>query len=202
MESLRSFIAIELPEEVRDALNRLEDSLKLKGPASVARWVNPAGIHLTLKFLGNISSDKVAGIVQVMEQAARKVAPFRLDVDGLGAFPDLKRPRVAWVGLEGEVDNLIRLQQLIDSGLARLGFARESRSFTPHLTLARLREGISAQERGSFGELITSSPFEASQTLNVDSISLMKSTLTPSGALYSCLALVKLGPVDLPTKPV
>lgn len=196
MESLRSFIAIELPNEVRDALARLQDSLKPKEPASVARWVNPTGIHLTLKFLGNISSDKVAEIVQVMEQAGQKVAPFHLEVNGLGVFPNLKRPRVAWVGLEGETDNLMKLQQLIDSGLARLGFNREARFFTPHLTLARLRDGISAQERCSFGELITSSPFETSQTIDVDSISLMKSTLTPSGALYSRLALVKLGPVD------
>ena len=193
MESLRSFVAIELPEEVKDALKRLESGLKLKEPGLVARWVNPGGIHLTLKFLGDISQDNVAGIVEVMEQAAREVTPFRLEMAGLGVFPDLKRPRVAWVGLGGEVDNLLRLQRLIDSGLARMSFARERRAFTPHLTLARLRDGVSSQERGRFGELIASSRFEAAPVFDVHSISLMKSTLTSSGALYDRIAFVELG---------
>jgi 2'-5' RNA ligase len=192
MEQIRSFIAIELPEEVRVGLARLQDSLKARGYTPV-KWVNPQGIHLTLKFLGNISSDKVVQIVGAMEEAARKIAPFRLEVSGLGVFPDPRRPRVAWVGLSGEIDSLMRLQQLIDSGLVPLGFARESRPFTAHLTLARLREGISPQERRSFGELIVSSQFETTYSFDVDSISLMRSTLTPTGALYSRLASIKLG---------
>ena len=125
-------------------------------------------------------------------QAAQEVDRFHLELSGLGAFPNLQRPRVAWVGLEGQVDSLTGLQKLVDSGLARLGFTREPRSFTPHLTLARLREGISAQERYGFGEILRTTPFKGVNGMDEDSISLMKSTLTSSGALYDRLALVKL----------
>ncbi len=191
MEPIRCFIAVELPEEIRLELAHLEDSLK-SGVTSFVKWVDPQGIHITLKFLGNVAPDKVSEITEAVAEAAEGLSPFHLEVSGLGAFPNVKQPRVAWVGIKGEVEKLVNLQQRVDSNLSPLGFPKESRPFSPHLTLGRLRERTSPRERQSFGELLMSIGFETALRFEVDAISLMKSRLMPTGAIYSCLARVKL----------
>jgi len=191
MEQVRSFIAIELPDELKAGLAQLEAQLKLGKPSSV-KWVDPSGIHLTLKFLGNIAVDRISAITRAMEEATRELSPFQLKVTGLGVFPNLKRVQVAWVGIGGEVDKLGQLQQRIESNLVPLGFAAESRRFTPHLTLARLRDRASPDERQRFGQLIASTKFEAVYTIKVDSLNLMRSQLTREGAIYSRLSSVGL----------
>jgi len=190
-EQIRSFIAIELPAEVKSGLHRLHKELKLPEHTFV-KWVAPESIHLTLKFLGNISPQKVSQISRVMEQASQGVSPFQLEIAEVGAFPNLKQPRVLWLGIRGEVDKLVAWQQHIDNGLVPLGFAKETRAFTPHLTLARLREGISPQDRRDFGELVMKTPVEVNYKVRVSSLNLMKSQLLPGGAVYSRLAEVKL----------
>jgi len=190
MEQIRSFIAIELPDELKLALKQLEARLKLGEQPSV-KWVDPDSIHLTLKFLGNIAIDRTGEITKVMEEAAQGISPFHLEVKDLGVFPNLKRAQVAWVGISGEVDKLGQFQQRIESNLARLGFAPESRSFTPHLTLARVRNQASSDERQRFGQLIADTKFEAG-TIEVDAISLMRSQLTREGAIYSQISSVRL----------
>jgi 2'-5' RNA ligase len=131
-EQIRSFIAIELPEEAKEGLARLKKGLE-RDEHKFVKWVDPGGIHLTLKFLGNIPSKRVTGIAGAIEEAAQGISPFHLEISGLGAFPSLKQVRVFWVGIGGELDKLSRLQQNIDSALAALGFAKEERSFVPHL---------------------------------------------------------------------
>jgi 2'-5' RNA ligase len=126
-----------------------------------------------------------------MEESVWGITPFRLRARGLGVFPNLKRAQVAWVGIDGEVDRLSRLQKQLESNLARLGFTPESRAFTPHLTLARLKNYASPDERQSFGRLISSREFAAGE-IDVEAISLMKSQLTRSGAIYSRLSSVRL----------
>lgn len=190
-QQIRSFIAIELPEEVRAGLRRLQNELKLP-EHNFVKWVAPDGIHLTLKFLGNIPSQKVAEITGVMEQASQGVSPFHLEVTEVGAFPNLRQPRVLWVGIKGEIDKLVAWQQRLDNGLVPLGFAREARAFTPHLTLARLREGCSPGDRRDFGEMVAKTPVEVSYKFNVTGLNFMKSQLLPGGAVYSRLAEVKL----------
>ncbi len=127
-----------------------------------------------------------------MERASQGISPFQLEFSDLGVFPDAKRPRVLWIGIGGEVEKLVVLQQRLEDALTPLGFARESRRFVPHLTLARLREGISSQERRSFGELVIASSFEVKYVINAGSINLMRSQLTPTGAIYSRLAATGL----------
>jgi 2'-5' RNA ligase len=124
--------------------------------------------------------------------AAQGTPPFHLKVSGLGTFPNLRRVQVAWVGVSGEVDQLNQLQCRIESNLARLGFAEESRTFTPHLTLARLRNSASPEERQRFGQLIAGTEFEAGYTWKVAAVSLMKSQLTREGAIYSRISSVEL----------
>jgi 2'-5' RNA ligase len=191
-EEIRSFIAIELPEEAREGLARLRKELE-RGEHKFVKWVAPGGIHLTLKFLGNIPFKRVTEITEAMEGAAQGISPFHLEISGLGAFPSLRQARVFWVGIGGEMDKLSRLQQNIDSSLAALGFAKEERSFVPHLTLARIRQGASPPERRSFGELVGSTVFEDKYHIEVEAINLMRSQLTPAGAIYTCLSVVGLG---------
>ncbi len=191
MEQIRSFVAIELPEELKLALTRLRDQLR-SGSQAPAKWVDPYSIHLTLKFLGNISADMVGQITAALEEAVRGVSPFRLEVKGLGAFPGLKRVQVVWVGVTGEVDRLSQLQKRIESGLAPLGFTPESRSFTPHLTLARLRDRATPDERQRLGQLIAGTSLETIYAIDVDSVHLMMSQLTREGAVYSRISSVKL----------
>ncbi len=191
MELVRSFIAIELPDELKAGLTRLQAQLKLAEPPPV-KWVDPFSIHLTLKFLGNIAVDRISEITRAMEAATQGIPPFHLEVKGLGVFPNLRRVQVVWVGISGEVDELGQLQQRIESNLAPLGFTAESRPFTPHLTLARLRDQASPDERQRFGQLIAGTRFEAVYTIKVDSINLMRSQLTRGGAIYSRLSSVEL----------
>ena len=191
-EQIRSFVAIELSEEAKKGLTRLRKELE-RDEHRFVKWVAPGGIHLTLKFLGNIPSNRVTEITEGIEKAAQGISPFLLEISGLGAFPSLKQARVFWVGIGGELDKLSTLQQNIDSALAALGFAKEERPFVPHLTLARIREGASPPERMSFGELVGSTVFEDKYPVKVEGVRLMRSQLTPAGALYTCLSVVGLG---------
>ena len=190
MEQIRSFIAVELPEEIKTRLEQLEAQLKSETQTRV-KWVDPNSIHLTLKFLGNIDAGKTGEITRVMEEAVKGIPPFRLSVKDLGVFPTVRRVQVAWVGLSGEVDKLRQVQQRLESSLEQLGFAAESRAFTPHLTIARIRNQASQDERQRFGQLITGTSFDAGE-ISVDAISLMRSQLTRQGAIYS-----RLGSADL-----
>jgi 2'-5' RNA ligase len=191
-EQIRSFIAIELPEEVRQGLAKLRNGLQ-RDEHRFVKWVDPYGIHLTLKFLGNIPAGRVTEVTGAMEGATQGISPFHLQISGLGAFPSIKQVRVFWVGIGGEMDKLSRLQQNIDSALGVLGFAREERPFVPHLTLARVRQGASPSDRRSFGALVDSAVFEQEYHLQVEAVNLMKSQLTPAGAVYSRLSVVGLG---------
>jgi 2'-5' RNA ligase len=192
-EQIRSFVAIELPDEAKRGLARLRRELE-RDEHRFVKWVDPGGIHLTLKFLGNIPSKQVTEITEATKKVAQGVSPFHLEISGLGAFPSLKQPRVVWVGVGGELDKLSTLQQNIDSALAALGFAGEERPFVPHLTVARVREGASASERGRFGELVASATFGGRYPVEVGAVRLMRSQLTPAGAVYTCLSVAALGP--------
>ena len=191
MEQVRCFIAIELPDELKAGLTQLQSRLKL-GEQPGVKWVDPYSTHLTLKFLGSVAVDRIDEITGAIEEAAQGMSPFYLEVKELGVFPNLRRVQVAWVGVKGEVDKLGQLQQHIESNLARLGFAPESRPFTPHLTLARLRDQALPDERQRFGQLIVSTRFEAAFTIEVDTISLMRSQLTREGAIYSQISSIGL----------
>lgn len=186
-EDIRAFIAVELPDEMRQRLSEIQE--RLKAGRSRAKWVAPESIHLTLKFLGGISPDTVSGVTQAMEEAALGVSPLRLGVRGLGVFPNGKRVQVVWAGLTGDTAELTQVQKELDSALARLGFTPESRPFTAHLTLARMRDEASAAEREAVGALVESTSFEGGEFV-VYSLSLMRSQLRREGPIYTRLTSV------------
>lgn len=191
MEEIRSFIAIELPETLKEELGRLQAALKRGQPDGI-RWVNPASLHLTLKFLGGVAPDKLPDIVEGIKDAAEGIPAFRLGVGGLGGFPNLERIQVAWVGLTGEVEKLQKLAERVETNMDILGFPPEGRGFNPHLTLARAGN-LPPDERRAFGLAISRTSFESATTINVESISLMRSQLSRSGAIYTRLESIRLG---------
>lgn len=190
-EEIRAFIAIELSPEIVAALSALQDTFRPNDHPYV-KWVDPHGVHLTLKFLGNVRRTQIRDIEDAMSRASKGVAPFRLELGDLGAFPNLGRPRVLWVAMSGDLEPLTALQEGIEQSLVPLGFAREGRAFTPHLTLGRLRERAAPEERRRIGQLVRSADPPAPKAMQAQEVSLMRSTLTPHGAQYSRLASIRL----------
>jgi len=191
VEVIRSFIAIELPAELKADLTGLQDSLKTNRQDWM-KWVSPNSIHLTLKFLGDITTDKIAEIIMAMEESSEGIPPFGLEMKGLGIFPNMKRIQVVWVGLTGELNSLKTLQENIENNLAILGYPAEGREFTPHLTLGRVRFNIPPAEQQKFVELLNRTNFASIHKIGVNSINLMKSELTPRGAIYTRIGIVPL----------
>jgi 2'-5' RNA ligase len=187
VESIRAFVAIELPSQIKAALSQLQGNLRTSKNAAV-KWVNPEGIHLTLKFLGNVDEAEVPALTKALSEAVRGVAPFSLQLGDPGAFPGNQAPRVVWVGVEGEIEPLRTLYNNVDRVLTPLGFPPEKRAFSPHLTLGRVREEISPVERRRLGENVAVLKTGAKSSFKVESLSLMRSKLTREGAVYSCLA--------------
>ena len=185
---MRAFIAIALPPQVEAHLAGLEDKLKA-WPLRI-RWVKPANVHLTLKFLGEVETGRVDAVVDAMALAGGPCSPIRLSVQGLGVFPGFRNPRVLWTGVGGQTDLLAQLHRKLDSALTGKGFKAETRSFKAHLTLGRFKGRVSSadlleavQQTGCFEAL----PFEAAD------ITLFKSDLRPQGAVYTPLHHCALG---------
>ena len=191
-KKLRAFIAVELPPAAREAVEGVIRDLRAKSGDAV-RWVRPEGVHLTLKFLGDIDADSVPAISEALDRCAAPTAPFDLFLEGVGAFPNARRPRVVWVGLGGGLEPLLGLQQSIEGELEALGYARERRAFTPHLTLGRVRDRISPAQVRALSEALGVVSVAPGVKLPVKEISLMQSDLRPSGAVYTRLHSVGLG---------
>ena len=192
MTVVRVFIAVDISTEARDVLGEVIRRLQQLG-VSGFRWVRPDGIHLTLKFLGDIETSTVEGILAAMERASMGKGPLTLGLSGIGAFPTTNNPRVIWVGLKGEVERLKELQAHVDRELfSAQGISREARPFTPHLTLGRERDRVSAEQRRNAGAAMAKVDEVADVWWRIEELNLVRSTLTPSGAEYSLLGSWKL----------
>ena len=192
MSQIRAFVAVELNAAAREAVGRVMSDLRAAAGDGV-RWVRPEGIHLTLKFLGDIDVDSAPAISTALDRCAASVSPFSLTLEGVGAFPNLRRPRVIWVGLGGALEPLTVLQQSVERELEALGFARERRAFTPHLTLGRVRDGASRQQIRALSEAVAGASVGRDVDIPVRELSLMKSDLRPTGAVYTRLHAARVG---------
>ncbi len=186
-ESIRTFIAFELPEHVLSAIGKIQEDLK--SYKFKIKWIRPESIHLTLKFLGNIDPATVEQIERVLGGTVKSYAPFSIQARGLGVFPGLKRPRVLWIGITGQIDRLIGLQQNLDKDLRAIGFPGDKRPFKGHLTLGRVKGGIDANRIHSV--LTKYNEFEA-EPFTVGPLILYKSDLHPTGAVYTKLLQLAL----------
>lgn len=185
---IRVFIAISLPESVLQAMGQAQETLRRLGHG--IRWIRKEGIHLTLKFLGDVDTDRVENVHMAMERASKGTLPFVLTGEGVGVFPDLRRPRVIWTGLSGDLQVLFALQASLESQLKGLGFPKEKRPFKGHLTLGRVKGRLGATELRKALEGLGSFQTDA---FTVESVALFQSTLRPQGAVYTKLAEVSLG---------
>ncbi|HNW58841.1 MAG TPA: RNA 2',3'-cyclic phosphodiesterase [bacterium] len=186
MATLRTFICIELPVEIRTELAALQN--RLKAPGSGVSWTHPEGIHLTLKFLGDVEAVQMEAIAGAVARACQGTAAFKITVSGTGAFPQLARPRVLWVGIEERSGQLNRVQAQIESELSALGYPREARRFSPHLTLGRVKSPEAVQ--GICREMQAQG--FAPVHFIADSVVVMRSDLRPDGALYTPLKRIEL----------
>lgn len=166
---------------MRTALSGLQQALKSCG--ADVRWVRPEGIHLTLKFLGDVKEKTVDEIVRILEGTCKKYCAFHLDIKGVGTFPGKKKPRVLWVGVNGN-ETLLALQREIDDGMASLGFEKEERQFSPHLTLCRFR---SFTGKDTLMEKVDALRDSSLGSMEVSTVSLIKSDLGPGGARYTTI---------------
>ena len=187
MDTVRLFAAISLTESLRDELNRVQQRLKSEMPDGCVRWVRPAAIHLTLKFLGETSAHNVPRIEEALAAIARHVPTCRILVKGLGCFPNTRRPRVVWVGLEEPTGTLAVLQRAVEEAMAVLGYPAEGRAFTPHLTLGRVDRRASSGEVRRIGEAIATTALDTIGQIEVEHLDLIRSVLRPSGAEYTTL---------------
>ena len=189
MENLRTFIAIKLPDVVTAAISEVQEGIRSHGIK--LRWVKPENIHLPLKFLGDIEKDNIEKIKEIIYDSVNAGDPISLFAKGVGFFPGIKRPRVVWVGVAGEIESLIGLQKRLEEGLEHLGFEKAPRPFQGHLTVGRVKGRIDPKK---LGDVIKKYDGFVSETFYAESVDFYKSELRPTGAVYTVLASVPLGP--------
>ncbi len=187
-DTIRTFIAVELNKPVQDELQKIQEQLKTCHPD--VKWVKPANIHLTLKFLGEAPIAKIEMIKDQLPSWVAGISPFSITLDTLGAFPHIRQPRVIWAGIQEEPSSpLFLLTGTIEKETRRLGFAKEKKAFTAHITIGRVR---SAKNIKPLAKILAQCKVPANLTQPVQSISLLKSTLTPQGPIYDILSTVSL----------
>ncbi len=188
MEKVRTFIAIKLTPEIISNISRVQEELK-RTDAQV-KWVEPDNIHLTLKFLGYITKEELEKVKLATREALKPLAPLEVRVYGLSAFPKIEYPRVIWVGINRGREVLKRMTLHLEERLARIGFAREKREFSPHLTLGRVK---SPKGRERLIEAFTKLKASNLGNMRVTQISIMKSELRTQGPIYTSLEEIVLG---------
>ncbi len=185
---MRLFVAINLAYDVRQSVWRIGSELRDCGYP--IKWVRPESVHLTLKFLGEVPEGGVEQVRASIRTAAAGESPFELLLSGLGAFPNPRRPRVVWIGCHSG-PSVARIQQKLESELEHAGFPREQRSFHPHITLGRVRRDARPASLSGLADQLGRLNFEASSV--VESVDLMRSELSRSGAHYTRLHAEILG---------
>lgn len=201
MTTVRTFIAIELAENLKQALRRSQAFLAEQVPARSVRWVSPEGIHLTLKFLGDTPLDRVDRVKAAVAQAAADAQAFSFSLGGLGCFPNTRQPRVVWVATEEPTGALARLQKAVESHVSPQGFPSEKRPFSPHLTLGRVHRYASHADVQRIGAVVAGCIGPLGE-MTVNRILYIQSDLRPTGAVYTPLFEAPLGTAQDPLQAV
>jgi len=184
---VRLFVAADLPAELRRRLEGLQRTLR-EAPLPV-RWAHPDGIHLTLKFLGEVAGSRLDQVGTALEGVAPRVVPFSLEAASVMPFPARGAPRLIWVEVRGEVDAARGLAAAIDEATAHIGFPPETREFRPHLTLGRVK----GPGRGNWREALEQAGSSELGGFEVEEFVLFESRLDPQGAVYTALRRFPLG---------
>lgn len=189
MEAVRAFIAIELPEETRRQLDDIEKQIQDRagqGAHKAVRWVPASNMHLTLKFLGEVSAANIQSLARTLYNQAYRQTEFDISIGGLGAFPNIRRPRVIWVGATAP-SALFSLQKGIDAETRQLGYPTDDRPFSPHLTLGRIAQNARPEEVIQVAQALSETKVGELGRIKVNCIHLFRSDLRPTGAVYTPL---------------
>jgi 2'-5' RNA ligase len=181
---VRLFVAVDVPDAIKDAVER-DVVAPLRDGVPGARWSRPEGRHLTLKFLGEVADERVGGVMGALEKAASTQSGFDAAFDVLGGFPNLRRPRVLWIGIGPGAEQLASLAGAVENALQPLGFPGEDRPFRGHFTLARFPTQRSVESLPAVD--LPNDPWR------VDEVVLFRSQLHPKGARYTALERFRLG---------
>lgn len=182
---MRTFVAVPLSGETRSGIERTVAALRPRTRG--IRWVPPGNLHLTLRFLGEVDEVRIPDLSRAIDLATAGIPPFTIRTCGVGAFPGMGSPRVLWVGLEGDLESLLKLQRRVEEELVGLGLPGEDKPFSPHLTVGRALRGTRAWVKGPLQGL------DPPQEMRVHGVHLMKSVLSPEGAVYTSLYQAALG---------
>jgi RNA 2',3'-cyclic 3'-phosphodiesterase len=191
MPVIRAFIAIDLPSHIQEKLSDILNQLKRPDTMAV-RWVPARNIHLTIKFLGDVSPSNLEILTKILQSEVSRYKPFEIRVASLGAFPSMRRPRVVWVGVEAP-SVLQSLQRAVEVETVRLGYAAEDRPFSPHLTLGRVAHNASPEEVRQVADVLVNCKVGELGTALVDQVRLFRSDLQPGGAVYTPLFTTPMG---------
>ena len=187
MSYLRAFIALEIPANVQNDIHQATSKLRSE-IGSLVRWVPSENLHLTLKFLGDISSAHLDFLKQMIRAETDSHPGFDIKLTGLSSFPSSKRPRVIYINIQAPAE-LRELQHAVESGAQRLGYRSEDRSFSPHLTLGRVKRGsqLAVSDQQKIHHALEQSKIDSLGIARVDSVHLYKSDLKPTGSVYTKL---------------
>jgi len=199
MGLLRTFIAIEFPQSIRDAIEKQTARLRQTLGSDLVRWIPSQNMHLTLKFLGDTASSHVDFLKQMLTREADSHPQFDLQISGLGSYPTPKRPRILWVGLHAP-EELSALQTSIEASASRLGYEPEEKPFSPHLTIGRVRQNATPADLPKVRAAIDNIQLGNIGTARVDSVHLFKSDLQPGGSIYTKLFSALLSKNNPPQK--
>ena len=183
---LRSFVAVEIPALIQSALARSIAPLQEVLPNQLIRWVAPRNVHLTLKFLGDVSPVNLERLAEALRTEASVHETFAMSAGGLGAFPSPRRARIIWIGLEAPTA-LMDLMRSVDSVAARLGYASEDHPFSPHLTIGRVRQNASGSDLQRIRTALEGAVVGRLGSVHVDALHIFKSDLQPGGSVYTHL---------------
>ncbi len=186
MPDIRTFIAVDVPKEIKMELDKLIASLKSYGPE--VRWVRAANLHVTLRFLGDIPQESVPMLAKEIEKNIAGFGQFDISLSGLGGFPNLKRPRVIWVGTGVGEDKIVKLAELVEKSCIDAGFGKSDKQFSSHLTIGRIKfpHGLESVVSKIETMKFETAPFKITEVV------IFKSDLLPSGPKYTRLESIAL----------
>ena len=186
-ETIRAFIAVELNDQIKETIRGFQEHLK---PLDCdISWVKPENVHLTLKFLGDVKTKMIPSVMETLGDVCKDLRPFDTTLTQPGVFPDLRHPRVVWVGLDDVNGNLARLAESLETALGNIGFKKEKRDFQSHITVGRVR---TLKDIAQLSDTIKKFSVPTGIKQSVARIILFKSTLTPQGSVYEPLIQIKL----------